>query len=124
MAKEKIQFDVEKLNKSDREYYDSLNDEKKTVFEKQWCDIEEQKMKLRQKQARLNDMKNAQKEAERKARTHHLVEVGALVEKYFGKIENMEMLEDYLKKYENGFRKHKESYGKINLDLLNHRSAE
>lgn len=127
--KETVEFDIDKLNSDDLDFYYGLDEKKKAVFEKQWVDLELQKRKTKQKLAKLNKMKSAQKEAQRKARTHHLIEVGALVEKYFGTIEDLSVLEKYLKKYENGYQRFVEkdnSYNdystssSVNLDFLNH----
>lgn len=123
-----VEFDISKLNSDDLDFYCALDEKKKAVFEKQWVDLELQKLKTKQKMAKLNKMKNAQKEAQRKARTHHLIEVGAMVEQYFGTIEDLSMLEKYLQKYENGYKRFVEnnSYndfsasGSVNLGLLNH----
>ena len=98
MAKEKIEFDVTQLSDNERKFYSGLSDKDKSAYEKNWCAVEEQKKKLKQTQARMTKLKNAQKVKERKARTHHLIEVGGIVEKYV-EIKDLDAFEGYIKQW-------------------------
>lgn len=73
------------------------------------ADIEKLEM---QKNALLKKIAEAKKqvakkerEEQRKARTKRLIEIGALVEKYAGKVSNFERFEEYLKQYGGYIRK-------------------
>lgn len=93
-----IEFDYGKLSDRERKLYDTLTDAQKKTFEKNWIGVEKQKEKTKQAKARLTKMAHAQAAKERKERTHHLIEVGALVEKYV-QITNLDGFEEYLKQY-------------------------
>ena len=73
------------------------------------ADIEKLEMQKKELAKKIATVKRqvARKENEkrRKARTHRLLEVGALVEKYAGEISSIEMFEEYLKKYGGYIRK-------------------
>lgn len=104
MAKEKIEFDVTQLSDADWKFYSGLSEKDKSAYRKNWCAVEEQKRKLKQTQARMSKMKNAQKEKERKARTHHLIEVGGIVEKYV-EIKDLDAFEGYIKQWTKAIEK-------------------
>ena len=81
---DKIIFDVNMLNKSDRKVYEAMTDTEKVSFEKTWILIEEQKIKLMQKKnasrERVAREKKALADKNRKERNHRLIERGALIE--------------------------------------------
>ena len=56
-------------------------------------------------QNRVKQNRAKEKERERKERTKRLIEIGALVEKYAGKVSNFERFEEYLKQYGGYIRK-------------------
>ena len=93
-----IEFDYMKLNEKDRKFYDGLTEAQQKTYQKNWIAVEKQKEKTNQAKARLNKMKKAQSDKERKARTRHLIEVGGVVEKYV-QISNLESFEAYIKQY-------------------------
>lgn len=64
--------------------------------EQQLADIE---TKLEQLKAQKKAIQQKQKQEQRKARTKHLIEVGALVEKYCGTITDMNKFSKYLDTY-------------------------
>lgn len=68
--------------------------------------LEMQKKELAKKIAAVKrQVARKENEEQRKARTHRLLVVGALVEKYAGEISSIEMFEEYLKKYGGYIRK-------------------
>ena len=68
--------------------------------------LEMQKKELAKKIAAVKrQVARKENEEQRKARTHRLIEVGALVEKYAGKVSNFERFEEYLKQYGGYIRK-------------------
>ena len=68
--------------------------------------LESQKKELTKKIAAVKrQVARKENEEQRKARTHRLLVVGALVEKYAGEISSIEMFEEYLKKYGGYIRK-------------------
>lgn len=68
--------------------------------------LEMQKKELAKKIAAVKrQVARKENEERRKARTHRLLVVGALVEKYAGEISSIEMFEEYLKKYGGYIRK-------------------
>ncbi len=81
---EKIEFDISKLNKSDRKAYDAMSESEKKSFESTWVKIEELKAKqIQNKNAskeRAAREKKALAEKERKERNHRLIERGAILE--------------------------------------------
>lgn len=85
MGKEEIYFDYDKLSKSDKALYDRLDDNSKIVFQKDWINVEKQRIKLAQKKARLDALRHRENEKERKARTKRLIEIGASVESVLGR---------------------------------------
>ena len=52
--------------------------------------------KIKQLQARKKALINRQKEADRKARTHRLIQIGALMEKYADGEIDLKVLENFL----------------------------
>lgn len=93
-----IEFDYGKLSDKERKLYDTLTDAQKKTFEKNWIGVEKQKAKTKQAKARLTKMAHAQATKERKERTHHLIEVGGVVEK-FVHIDDLKEFEKYIEKY-------------------------
>lgn len=79
-----IIFDSEKLNKADRKIYEAMTDTEKANFERIWIMLETQKSKLEQQKnhsrLRAQREKKVLAEKERKARTHRLIERGAILE--------------------------------------------
>ena len=68
--------------------------------------LEMQKKELVKKIAALKrQVARKENEEQRKARTHRLLVVGALVEKYAGEISSIERFEEYLKQYGGYIRK-------------------
>lgn len=68
--------------------------------------LEMQKKELTKKIAAVKrQVARKENEEQRKARTHRLIEVGALVEKYAGEISSIERFEEYLKQYGGYIRK-------------------
>ncbi len=80
----KIDFDIEKLNKSDKKLYEAMTESEKQSFEKIWIQIEENKAKLEQRRhaskERAAREKKALAEKERRERNHRLIERGAILE--------------------------------------------
>lgn len=68
--------------------------------------LEMQKKELAKKIAAVKrQVARKENEEQRKARTHRLLVVGALVEKYAGEISSIERFEEYLKQYGGYIRK-------------------
>ncbi len=80
----KILFDKEKLNKKDLAVYEAMTDSEKVSFEKTWCLLEEQKVRLLQKLNASKERAARDKKIiavkERKERNHRLIERGAILE--------------------------------------------
>ena len=98
MAKQEIIFDVDALSKKDYAIYQKLEGKDAELFEKNWVALAKQKQKVKQAQARLNKAKSKVRKKEDKERTHHLIQVGAIVEKYV-KITDLEKFDAYIKQY-------------------------
>ena len=85
---ENPKFDVEQLNKSEQKIYSAMTESEKQCFEKTWVQLELCKIKLtKQKnasQVRAAREKKSLAEKERKARTHRLIERGAILESLIG----------------------------------------
>ncbi len=116
---EKILFDINKLNKSDRKVYDAMTDSEKKSFETTWVLLEEQKARLAQKKNASKERAAREKKAladkERKERNHRLIERGAILEANikdpldFSNDEIKEIVEktfqsDYMRKFIEGVR--------------------
>lgn len=61
--------------------------------------LEDIEKRIAQLQAQKKAIIAKDKAKERKERNHRLIQVGALVEKYSGDINNLEAFEEYLKQY-------------------------
>jgi len=79
-----VEFDISKLNQTDRKIYEAMTEYEKQQFQHTWCLIESQKQRLiQQKNASKERNQRTQKvlaERARKERTHRLIERGALLE--------------------------------------------
>lgn len=99
-----IIFDYGKLTDRERKLYDKLSEAQRKTFEKNWINVEKQKQKTNQAKARLQKMAKAQSEKERKARTHHLIEVGAAVEEFI-EITDIDGFREYIKQWKGAIQK-------------------
>ncbi len=81
---EKIEFDVTKLNKTERAGYLAMTRQQQGSFEKKWIAIEMAKAEMNEKIIKANRRAKAkearEKELKRKADTHRKIENGALLE--------------------------------------------
>ncbi len=81
-----VEFDFKKLNKKERAIYDQMSDSEKTDYERIWCQIETQKLRLEQCRNRSKLRNQREKkylaEKDRRERTHRLIERGAILENY------------------------------------------
>jgi hypothetical protein len=79
-----MEFNIENLNKRDREVYEKMTPSEKERFEHTWLMMEQQKLRLTQymnaSKERNQREKKVQAEKERKERTHRLIERGAMLE--------------------------------------------
>lgn len=80
-----VTFQYDKLNESDKKFYDKIDDAAKKKFEKEWVSIEKQRIKLEQQKARLQKMKTVQSNKERKAETRYKIQLGGEVYKVLNK---------------------------------------
>jgi len=90
---DKILFQYERLNKTDKTIYDAMTESEKLSFEKTWVAIEIQKMRLQQQKIRSKERNRREHkvlaEKTRKERTHRLIERGAILESFLSDPENM-----------------------------------
>lgn len=71
-------------------------------FEERLADIEAKENALKLKKKKL---KAEQSKKERNARTKRLIEVGAIVEKYCGEIQDLEAWSRYIEQYANAIKR-------------------
>lgn len=90
-----ISFDITKLNKNDQLIYSRMNENEKKQFEALWLAIEEKRAKMQQlgnkSKVRYNREQTELNKKARAARTHRLIERGAILEQF---IENAEKLDN------------------------------
>ena len=83
---ENIKFDIEKLNKKDRSYYEKMNESEKEKFEKLWEQRETLNLKLQQTRNASTERnareRKIQADKDRRERTHRLIERGAILETF------------------------------------------
>lgn len=85
MAKNEITFNVDALSNKDRDLYWGMSEKDKASFEKSWIAIEEQKLKLKQMQNKMQKKRNAQAQADRKKDAHRKIQCGGVLAEILGR---------------------------------------
>ena len=104
MAQNSIEFDFAKLSDKEKKVYLEMTDREREAYRKAWVNVETQREKLKAKSAKIRKLESAHNERARKERTHHLIEVGAVVEKSVH-INNLERWKEYIQKYSHAIEK-------------------
>lgn len=84
-----VEFDFNKLDEKQKEMYQHLDEDHKKQYREKWVGLEKKKLLVKKQERELKDLEAKRKTQLRKKRTKHLIEVGAIVEKYI-QIEDLE----------------------------------
>lgn len=106
---ETVKFDINKLNKKDRAYYEKMNATEKEKFERFWEQRENLTLKLQQTQHASTERnareRKIQADKDRKERNHRLIERGAILEAFIKDADDFtnKQIEDILAKAMNQY---------------------
>ena len=84
-----VEFDFNKLDDEQKKMYQQLDEDHKNQYREKWVGLEKKKLLVKKQERELKDLEAKRKTQIRKKRTKHLIEVGAIVEKYI-QIEDLE----------------------------------